>query len=68
MGAPRRQPELVRPAEAAAILGVTRQHLAKYAKDWGLHPVRTPGGHRRYWLVEVRNLSAESQEASRDRR
>ena len=46
--------ELLRPSQAAALLHVTVDTLRGYAQAGELSPVRTPGGHRRYPLADVR--------------
>jgi excisionase family DNA binding protein len=39
---------MLRPAEAAALLGVSLAHLRRLASTGRLVTVRTLGGHRRY--------------------
>ena len=50
---------LLTPAEAGVILGVDPKAVTRWVYRGHLHPVRTPGGHRRYREVEVRALAAE---------
>ncbi|GLY86692.1 MerR family DNA-binding transcriptional regulator [Actinoallomurus iriomotensis] len=46
--------DLLKPREAAALLGVRTTTLARWARDGLLKPaVHTPGGHRRYRRGEV---------------
>src|SRR5690349_8665737 len=46
--------DLLKPREAAALLGVRTTTLAHWARDWLIKPaVHTPGGHRRYRRGEV---------------
>jgi excisionase family DNA binding protein len=47
----------VAPGEAAAILHVDANTLARWANLGKLHVVRTPGGHRRYLADEVDELA-----------
>lgn len=60
-------PELLTPAEAAAILGITPKYLSTVAGRYRLRVVRTPGRHRRYVAVDVYALrdSRNSREVSR---
>ena len=46
------------PREVAAIFGVRTTTIARWARAGRLEAVRTPGGHRRYRLSEIRELSA----------
>lgn len=50
---------LLRPREAADILGVTVTTLARLARDRGLPSVPTLGGHRRYRPADIRALFDE---------
>lgn len=45
---------LMRPADAARLLGVNRQTLARWAREGTLPCIVTEGGHRRYRTSEVR--------------
>lgn len=47
---------LMTPAEAAAILHVDANTLARWANEGKLTAVRTPGGHRRYLSADVLSL------------
>ena len=47
---------LLTPAEAAAVLHVDANTLARWSKAGKLSAVRTPGGHRRYLASEVARL------------
>lgn len=48
--------QLLRPNEAAELLGVLPPSVAKWARAGRLRPSFTPGGHRRYRLADVREL------------
>jgi excisionase family DNA binding protein len=52
---------MLRPAEAAELLGVSLAHLRRLASTGRLVTVRTLGGHRRYREAEVRMLLANDQ-------
>lgn len=47
---------LLRPKEAAKVLGVTTQSLANWERSGKIFVKRTPGGHRRIPESEVRRL------------
>ena len=49
---------MLTPAEVAALFRVDPKTVIRWAKAELLHPVRTPGGHRRYRETEVRALLA----------
>ena len=49
---------LMSPGEAARVLGIHPQTLARRAAGLGLTIVRTPNGHRRYVEAEIRALAA----------
>lgn len=53
---------LLTPAEAASVLGVDANTLARWSRAGRLSAVRTPGGHRRYLASEVARLRRESEE------
>jgi predicted site-specific integrase-resolvase len=55
---------LLQPFEAAAELGVDTRSLRRYNAQGILSAKLTPGGHRRYWLSEVRSLSRETAGAA----
>lgn len=48
--------DLISPKEAAAILCVTTHTLTNWVRQKKLSVFRTVGGHRRYSLIEVRNM------------
>lgn len=50
---------LIRPGEAARILGVDPSTLWRWVADGKLAPRRTVGGHRRYRRADVIALSDE---------
>jgi excisionase family DNA binding protein len=45
---------LLTPREAAEKFGVRVTTIARWAREGRLNPVRTPGGHRRYALSDLR--------------
>ena len=53
--------ELIAPAEACVMLGVTDQTLRRWVDLGHLAAVRTPGGHRRYRRSDVEALTAEAE-------
>jgi putative resolvase len=48
---------LLRPKEAAEILGITTKTLRNLDNKEKLHPVRTEGGHRRFDEKEIKNMT-----------
>ena len=48
-----RDADLLRPAEAAALLGVRTSTIARWAREGRLAATATPGGHRRYRRAEI---------------
>lgn len=48
---------LLTPAEVAGILHVDPNTVARWSDSGKLRAVRTPGGHRRYYTVEVLDLA-----------
>jgi excisionase family DNA binding protein len=48
---------LMTPGEVAAILHVDANTVARWSNDGKLRAVRTPGGHRRYYAVEVLEIA-----------
>jgi len=53
---------LLTPAEVATMFRVDPKTVTRWANDGKLSFIRTPGGHRRYMEVEVRQLlSGEAQ-------
>ncbi len=56
--------DLVNTAAAARLIGVSPNTMRKYVDD-GLLPVRrTPGGHRRYCVGDLRRLMPEQRGSS----
>jgi excisionase family DNA binding protein len=51
--------DLLRPREAADLLGVRTTTIARWAREGKLTPLRTPGGHRRYNRADIRQLLAD---------
>jgi len=49
--------DLVKPAEAEAMLGVTRRTLMRYEKAGRITAVRLPSGHRRFTRAAVLALT-----------
>jgi excisionase family DNA binding protein len=50
--------ERMRPAEVAAIFGVTAKTVSRWGRAGTLRPVRTPGGQMRFHAAEVHALAA----------
>lgn len=57
MDAERDDDRLIRPCEAATLRGVSARSLRRWNALGLIAAERTPGGHRRYWLSEVRSLA-----------
>jgi excisionase family DNA binding protein len=51
--------DLLTPRQAAELLGVNTNTLARWVRAGMLPAVTTPGGHRRYRRADVRALSQE---------
>jgi excisionase family DNA binding protein len=51
---------LLRPAEAARILGVDAQTVTRWAITGRIAVVKTAGGHRRFKESDVRRIAAET--------
>jgi excisionase family DNA binding protein len=47
---------LLTPTEVAALLRVDPKTVTRWARAGKITSIRTPGGHRRYFEVEVRSL------------
>lgn len=47
---------LLSPAAVARLFGVDPRTVTRWANDGILHPITTPGGHRRYKATEVAAL------------
>jgi excisionase family DNA binding protein len=62
---PRSYSRLLTPAEAAAVLHVDANTLARWATAGRLTAVRTPGGHRRYLTREVIHLLRSQRRGGR---
>lgn len=54
---------LLLPGEVAKMFRVDPKTVTRWAAKGLLKSIRTPGGHRRYWESEVRNLIGEHPEA-----
>jgi excisionase family DNA binding protein len=52
------QSDMIRPAEAARMLGVTTRTVANWTDDGKLHAIRLPGGSRRYRRADIAALAA----------
>ncbi|WP_442927768.1 MerR family DNA-binding transcriptional regulator [Microbacterium sp. MMO-20] len=52
--------ERISTSAAAALLGVHPQTLRQYERQGAITSLRTPGGHRRFRLGDVRALAADS--------
>lgn len=48
--------EYIRPAEAAKMLGVSRDTVRRYANNGDLSAILTPGGQRRIERESVENI------------
>jgi excisionase family DNA binding protein len=48
--------DLLKPREVAEVFGVRTTTIARWAREGKLMPLRTPGGHRRYRLQDIRQL------------
>ena len=48
--------DLLTPREVAEVFGVRTTTIARWAREGKLMPLRTPGGHRRYQLQDIRQL------------
>jgi excisionase family DNA binding protein len=53
---------LLKPREAAQMLGVRTATLARWAREGRLTPLRTPGAHRRYLRSQIRRVLAQVRE------
>ena len=51
---------LMTPAQAAAALRVAPRTVARWAAEGKLTSVRTPGGHRRYLVIDVQARAASA--------
>jgi len=51
------EPGLMTPAEVAAVLHIDAHKIARWSDQGRLRSVRTPGGHRRYFAVDVLALA-----------
>lgn len=54
--------DLITPAEAAAMFGVDRKTIGRWADAGRLRAYRTLGGHRRYVRAEVAALALENHQ------
>ena len=57
----RPDPELMTPAEVAALFRVDPKTVTKWARKGKLTCIRTLGGHRRYKTADIRALLATAQ-------
>lgn len=55
-------PELLTPAEAAALFGVTTKTLGAWRAKGRISFLRTPGGETRYSRAELEQLINDSRE------
>lgn len=53
----------VTPREASAMFGVCTKTLARWDSEGKIRAIRTPGGHRRYYLSEIATMLNEEPEA-----
>lgn len=49
----------VTPREASAMFGVCTKTLARWDAEGKIRAIRTPGGHRRYYLAEIQQMVNE---------
>lgn len=47
----------ITPREASAMFGVSTKTLARWDAEGKIRSLRTPGGHRRYYLTEVAQMT-----------
>jgi excisionase family DNA binding protein len=57
----KREPELLTPAEVAALFRVDPKTVTRWAKAGKIASIRTLGGHRRYHADEIRALLEQDQ-------
>ena len=57
-------PRLVATRDACKLLGVTRSTLLRWEEQGKVNPRRLFGGHRRYWLHEIRDAIKTEKEAA----
>lgn len=57
----KREPELLTPAEVAALFRVDPKTVTRWAKMGKISSIRTLGGHRRYHADEIRALLEKDQ-------
>lgn len=56
--------ELLPPAEAGALIGVSRDTIKRYERAGRITSLRTPHGHRRYRRADVEALMDTGAQAS----
>ena len=56
---------LLKPAEAAAYLGVSDTTLNRWSRAGFITSVRTPGGHRRYYAKDLDRVRERMYTAGR---
>ena len=59
-----RNPELLTPAEVAAMFRVDPKTVTRWAQSGKLTSIRTLGGHRRYHADEIRRLLNETEQVT----
>jgi excisionase family DNA binding protein len=59
-GGPGERPELLTPAEAARLLGVTPNTVTRWSRAGKVSAIQTMGGHRRFRRSEVERVLRES--------
>jgi len=57
--------DLMTPADAAKVLGLSPEMITKLANQGRLESVRTVGGYRLFWATDVRKLRAQRRKAPR---
>lgn len=60
--------DLLKPREVADLFGVRTTTIALWARKGKLTPLRTPGGHRRYSLQEIRRILSETPQPDETQR
>ena len=51
----------VSPKEASVMFGVCTKTLARWDSEGKIRAIRTPGGHRRYYLSEIMSMLDEPE-------
>lgn len=54
--------DLLKPREVADLFGVRTTTIARWAREGKLTPLHTPGGHRRYNRLDIRQILSETSQ------